>query len=300
MRLLPHGCLSVFVLALCPAARTAESTELDQFEDKCIIKAAERAVRAAKSDRVLWAKELEAAFPGKVADPTTLEEYGAWYTLLIGKNDEWRRADAPSAPIAALFDRAAQRLELGPVPAITRAEFLKYARHVLMRDQPKRGEVPDPNEDADKVFRTLDKDRDGELDREEMTAALKEERVLADSDGNGRISKTEYRAYFQRKVAARIKVLAAKDAPAGEKTAAKTDTRPAAKGAIALPDWFTTLDTDKDKQISLFEWRQAGRPVTEFQEMDLNGDGLLTAEEYLRWAKMKQIEADQQRREEGK
>ena len=44
--------------------------------------------------------------------------------------------------------------------------------------------------------------------------------------------------------------------------------------------------------------RKAGRDLAEFQEMDLNGDGLLTADEYTRWAKMKQNEKDQKKREE--
>jgi EF hand len=49
-----------------------------------------------------------------------------------------------------------------------------------------------------------------------------------------------------------------------------------------LPSWFTTLDTDKDGQIGLYEWRADGRRIAEFQTFDLNNDGLITAEEYLR------------------
>ena len=49
-----------------------------------------------------------------------------------------------------------------------------------------------------------------------------------------------------------------------------------------LPAWFSSLDTDHDGQISLAEWRKAGRSLEEFQRYDLNGDGLITAEEVRR------------------
>jgi Ca2+-binding EF-hand superfamily protein len=49
-----------------------------------------------------------------------------------------------------------------------------------------------------------------------------------------------------------------------------------------LPRWFYDLDTDHDGQISLAEWRKAGRSLEEFQRYDLNGDGLITAEEVRR------------------
>jgi hypothetical protein len=57
-----------------------------------------------------------------------------------------------------------------------------------------------------------------------------------------------------------------------------------------LPGWFTSLDEDKDGQIGLWEWRKGGKPTAEFIAMDLNGDGLLTAEEYLRYRR--QTEGD--------
>ena len=50
-----------------------------------------------------------------------------------------------------------------------------------------------------------------------------------------------------------------------------------------LPGWFVTYDTDRDGQISLYEWRQERRPMEEFAEMDRNGDFLLTAPELLRF-----------------
>jgi hypothetical protein len=49
-----------------------------------------------------------------------------------------------------------------------------------------------------------------------------------------------------------------------------------------LPPWFKELDTDRDGQVGLYEWKAAGRPVNEFVAMDQNGDGFLTVEEVLR------------------
>ncbi len=57
----------------------------------------------------------------------------------------------------------------------------------------------------------------------------------------------------------------------------------------ALPPWFDDLDTDKDGQVSLYEWRKGSKDTREFTEMDLNGDGLVTADEYLRFARQKNI-----------
>ncbi|MBM3979309.1 MAG: hypothetical protein FJ304_03310 [Planctomycetes bacterium] len=298
---------AVLALALVPFARAADPVDIDQHEEKCVVRAAERAMeraaRAAKNDRVQWAKDLEATFPGKVTNPTTEEEYGAWYDLVIGRRDEWKRDDAPNAQITALFDKVTTRMELGPVPTIKRDEFMKYARRVLMRDAERQAErqaepVPEENADADLMFRVLDKNADGDLDREEYTASLKEQRVLADADGNGRINKTEYRAYFHQKVAAKVQTLTAK----AEERNRERDGKPAPKPVDkdALPDWFAKFDTDKDKQVSLFEWRDAGRPANLFREMDLDGDGLLTKTEYLRYVKLKEIEDAQKRREEGK
>ncbi len=54
-----------------------------------------------------------------------------------------------------------------------------------------------------------------------------------------------------------------------------------------LPGWYDEYDTDKDGQVSLYEWRKSGKVTDEFLEMDLNGDGLVTADEYLRFARQR-------------
>jgi hypothetical protein len=52
-------------------------------------------------------------------------------------------------------------------------------------------------------------------------------------------------------------------------------------------DWFRQLDVDRDGQVGLYEWKASGRPISEFDKRDLNGDGFITPEEVLKYeAKM--------------
>jgi hypothetical protein len=285
--------LCALALGFCSSGRAAEG-ELDQYEEKSIARAAERAARAGTSDRAMWLKEMEAAFPGKAGEPKRDAEFAAWFDLLAGKNGEWRRAGAPNPRVAELFDRVVHRMELGPVPSVTRDEFRKYAKHAL-----RERDGVNLADEADRVFRALDRNGDGDLERGEFTIFLRDEKVRIDADGNGRISKDEYRDYFRRKVTAKADSIAA--AKGAQAPAKPGDGKPAAKAAAdGLPEWFATLDADKDGQLSLFEWRGDGRPAATFDEMDLDRDGLLTKDEYLRYLKLKAIEEAQRRREEGK
>jgi hypothetical protein len=51
-----------------------------------------------------------------------------------------------------------------------------------------------------------------------------------------------------------------------------------------LPDWFLTRDADGDGQLTLPEYAAAGSATAskEFTRYDLNGDGVLTPQEYLK------------------
>lgn len=282
--------LSLVALSLTPGARAAE--EQDKFEEQTVSRCAERALKAAKGERAQFLRELEAAFPEKVVNALTEEEYATWFALLAGKNEEWRRDDAQPG-LAELFDKVVQRLELGPVPSIKKEEFAKYARRVLREQNPADRDA-DPNADADKVFRVIDRDGDGELAAEEFTAGLKDDKVRADADGNGRITKDEYRGYFHRRVQTKADTLSSAAKPGGD---------PLVRGAkggpgSGLPAWFAALDADKDGQVALFEWRKGGRAIAGFTEMDLNGDGLLTRDEYLRYVKLNEQKLKQEQREE--
>ncbi len=301
---MPHAAsLLSFALVctlVCPVPHCRAAEEQDRYEEQTIIRCAERSLKTGKNDRSHWIKELEVAFPGKVVvQALTEDEYATWFALLAGKGEEWRRDDSTSPAITELFDKVLARLELGPVPSIKREEFARYAKR-LMQFNPQPGNGTDPNEDADKVFRVLDRNSDGELERDEFTGGLKDEKLRADADGNGRITKEEYRDYFQRKVTTKAEVLVTTNK--GDSNGRGPDGKPVGKPkpGSGLPEWFTTLDADKDGQIALFEWRKSSRPVALYSEMDLNGDGLLTRDEYLRYVKMNELKQKEEKRENEK
>jgi hypothetical protein len=66
-----------------------------------------------------------------------------------------------------------------------------------------------------------------------------------------------------------------------------------------LPKWFMKLDTDKDGQVALFEWHQAGKNIAEFLEWDRNNDGYITAEEAIYKLHLNQIASANLNAEDG-
>jgi Ca2+-binding EF-hand superfamily protein len=155
----------------------------------------------------------------------------------------------------------------------------------------------DPNEDADKVFRALDRNSDGFLQPSEFTAKLREERLGIDPKLTGKLTKEEYRSYFHSRVSTGIEAtIARREAEkAAEKAAvekaqvekAARKGQPVKAATPRLPDWFAELDTNMDGQIALREWRKSGRSLAQFMAMDLDGDGLLTKTEYFKYIRLK-------------
>jgi hypothetical protein len=279
--------LFVFSLASFAAAQDGpmkKGKDIDGIEEKVITRAAVHAARSADGERGRWQKVLHKAYSGRVPEVAAPDDLGRWFDLLADGGREWRRTDGP---VAELFDRVAERLELGPVPSIRRDEFLLYAKRHLAPTEPGKG--GDPHAEADRAFRILDRDGSGELEPAEWTDQLRAAAKTADADGNGRVSRDEYRAYFRD----RVRVVA-EAGPQTPKPAAAAPGGPAGKGGKdpnALPDWFADLDTDHDGQVGLYEWRMAGRSPAEFREMDLDHDGLLTATEYRQYVKLRAEEA---------
>lgn len=151
-------------------------------------------------------------------------------------------------------------------------------------------------EQAGKLFRKLDLDGDGLLSADELPDTLREQRPRWDANGDGRISFEEYGPYYQGHLkwvadgvasgAIPLKLPKAYSIPDATPTPTPDEeVRPmvirAGNLPPGLPDWFRTYDLDKDGQVGLYEWKQAGQPIEVFLALDANTDGLLEAAELL-------------------
>jgi Ca2+-binding EF-hand superfamily protein len=146
---------------------------------------------------------------------------------------------------------------------------------------------------AEAMFRRYDQNGDGYLNNDEMPEELRAERDKWDTDHNGLIDLNEFKAYFQARMQQRMSenglgnwwanssIQAILPAAPAEEEEKKPVVYKVGKLPKELPAWFQQLDTDKDAQIGLYEWKAAGRSIMEFQEIDRNQDGFLTVDEVL-------------------
>jgi hypothetical protein len=189
-----------------------------------------------------------------------------------------------------MFDRFARRMGVTG-ETMTRQQFQAYVQQrAAARDSGTSGPAgggPRGGVDAmaEAMFRRLDQNGDGLLNNDEMPQSLRVEREKWDANKDGFIDLGEYRGYFRARMEqVQAERSAARGSPADEPTQA-TEPKPAVYRAGKLPpgipDWFAQLDTDGDGQIGLYEWKNSGRPLREFEGMDRNGDGFLTIEEVM-------------------
>ncbi|MFO0948189.1 MAG: EF-hand domain-containing protein [Planctomycetota bacterium] len=151
--------------------------------------------------------------------------------------------------------------------------------------------APDPGPFAyrGQVFEKLDQNRDRFLSPEEIPAVHRNALLKQDRDGNGKIDVIEFDAGLAglelpapAKDAPRHALLTPPDPKTGfpvyvPKTETKSD----------LPDWFLDRDKDGDRQIGLYEWPAGG--LEEFQRLDANSDGFITADEAKRAQDSKRV-----------
>ncbi len=152
-------------------------------------------------------------------------------------------------------------------------------------------------------FKLRDRNGDGFLNQDEMPDQLKAELTTWDTNRDNLISLDEYKAYSFAKMQSRR--------GQGNQPGIATiiieeedlDTRPvvfrAGKLPKELPAWFKKLDTDKDGQVALYEWRKGGKDIEEFAEWDRNNDGYITAEEALYKQRLIQVASAAAKTEDG-
>lgn len=142
----------------------------------------------------------------------------------------------------------------------------------------------------DSSFRRYDRDGDGVLSFEELPESLQVERATWDRDGNVFIDRNEFAEYFR----ARMDWLRQDEGGAfggswgnlpRSAPPVEEERRPmvyrAGQLPPGLPAWFTQLDSDRDAQVGLYEWKTSSRSLQEFTRLDLNNDGLITVAEVL-------------------
>lgn len=171
-------------------------------------------------------------------------------------------------------------------------------------------------------FQQADLNKDGFITMDEATDRMKSSFPQYDKNGDGKISQAEYAAYMAERMSGggrggppaiggdpstQQQFQFNQQQPGGFPGSPQFDTSGGRGGRqnreeddttrVAvhrfgklpkeLPSWFEKLDTDKDGMVGLYEWRRGGEgPTSKFVEMDLNGDGYLTADEWIRYTKM--------------
>ena len=149
---------------------------------------------------------------------------------------------------------------------------------------------------ATRLFAKFDRDKSKTLGPDEMPDALRADARRWDRDADGGINAEEYESYYRDQLSqVSAKVASGEIAlklPKGMTMPTPEPPMPEDRPVVAiragklppgLPKWFADLDEDRDGQVGLYEWRKAKRPTAEFVAMDQNGDGLLPADELLRY-----------------
>jgi len=274
-------------LACAGIALTQEKTKdkPQSEEDGRLDRIIERWIEANETERDRVFREVARAGGDKSGD-----DFEQWFTRLGGDDDGWDRTRIQRKSVGEIFDRIAYQFEVrGPI--LKRDQFVHYAKLYWRKDKSRRWRDPPAFEtwtEADKLFKHLDRDRNGYLSQAEMSPVLRADLKRWDRNGDGYISVDEYRAYFPQRLDRVFRAWqqkSEKPLPTLE-IAVPQDEQPmvlrAAKLPTGLPAWFDQIDSDRDGQIALFEWRRAGWPVDEFEKLDLNNDGFLEPLEILR------------------
>jgi Ca2+-binding EF-hand superfamily protein len=136
---------------------------------------------------------------------------------------------------------------------------------------------------AEGEFRRRDSNGDGRLNQDEMPDSLRQDLGRWDTNHDGLIDQSEHRGYLMARFGR------GEDQQQGNAVTIileeELDVRPTVYRAGKMPKeprWLEELDTDRDGQVGLYEWRRGGKNLDDFRTYDHNDDGFITAEEALR------------------
>jgi Ca2+-binding EF-hand superfamily protein len=139
----------------------------------------------------------------------------------------------------------------------------------------------DPNRrHAQSLMEQYDLDEDGYLDEEEWSQLRGPDPAEFDKNGDGYLSLDELTARIASMSRSAESSVSTSSGSRGTTQRFLTPTERLPRG---LPEWFKRSDTDGDGQVSMAEftdsWTEA--KIKEFERYDLNGDGVITAQEAL-------------------
>jgi Ca2+-binding EF-hand superfamily protein len=248
---------------------------------------------------------------GMKGDPAQM-----WERMAGAGKDVWLRADAQNSPGGTFFfDRIAQDQNITN-GQITKQQFLNFMEQMRARfgqgkgpggggpgqpvviTAPTADQTAQWDKDAEDQFRRADQNGDGKLNEDEMPRPLRNQLDRWDTNKDGQIDLTEFKAYYRDRMMTRMNnnnqrnnVTFTTDSVEDESPMKRPDVFRFGNMPKNMPAWFTEYDTDQDGQVGLYEWRKAGKSLAEFKEYDRNDDGFITADEVIRWmAKNGQLE----------
>ena len=175
---------------------------------------------------------------------------------------------APGAPPVASFTAPGAPPVAPGMPVAPQAEMtdeqLLMAMRQLDRDGDNRISIQEASQSGrmSRVFQTYDKNSDGFIDLAEfksyMSDRMSNRIPNGDRDNNGQLQQQPYGQ----------QPYGPPNASYGTAPPAPEEQRPVVlrygKMPKELPSWFTDLDTDKDGQVGMYEWRSDNRVVSEF------------------------------------
>jgi hypothetical protein len=159
----------------------------------------------------------------------------------------------------------------------------------------------DFDKDAEDSFRRHDHEGNGRLTIDDVPRWLQDEWEMWDKGGKGFLDLSDYKEAYKAHQNTMRDITGGSGGNQDPRNPRNRDNQDGDTGQDGdkrstvyhvgnlpkdLPPWFVQLDSDRDGQIGLYEWKRGNMDLNLFMEIDANSDGFLTVEEVLRWQKM--------------